>query len=488
MRTPFLASLRTLAAAVAVAALWACGGESSPPAPRILNINNSTAPASPVGLSVEINGSDFQSAPGRVEFAQGGNVAEVTPEAAGWSPTGVIAVVPSGGSGGAFTVPGVVTVAVVTSGGRSNLVDLELVTVPVFSVENVQWTTTTPLPVALRGLGAVAVPGDPDDPSSAWVVVAGGNDGDANVDAVHANSIAQDGSLGASWTATTSLPAPRAHHAMVVAHPGNSPVASGSRVVYVIGGQESAADAPGGSDAVLAASVSLEDGTVASWTAQTSLPQGLVAPAATVYNGHLYVVGGLRADGNPSAAVYSAPIRSDGALGSWTASANAYPAAVSFATTFGFGGNLYVLGGDTVASTDPNEQGSAGTKTVRRAPIRSGSVGPWVGQEEIVKQRKKHVTWTAFGQTIAAEGVYEGAPGSLELERSAIQADGSFAAWNGITSTTNQIGANVYNAAAVVSPIRPPSGGPRFLLLGGQGFAIVPPGAPSAAVYRNTAP
>ncbi len=77
---------------------------------------------------------------------------------------------------------------------------------------------------------------------------------------------------------------------------------------------------------------------------------------------------------------------------------------------------------------------------------------------------------------------------SLELERSTIQGDGTLTPWNGITANVNQIGANVYNAAALVSPIRQPGGAPRFLLLGGQIFTGTPPGALSSAVYYNNAP
>src|SRR2546422_4932319 len=40
--------------------------------------------------------------------------------------------------------------------------------------------------------------------------------------------------------------------------------------------------------------------------------------------------------------------------------------------------------------------------------------------------------------------------------------------FNGITSSANQIGANVYNAVVLVSPLQSPTATPRFLLLGGQ--------------------
>jgi hypothetical protein len=76
----------------------------------------------------------------------------------------------------------------------------------------------------------------------------------------------------------------------------------------------------------------------------------------------------------------------------------------------------------------------------------------------------------------------------LELERSVINSDSTLAAWVGITNNTNQIGANVYNAAAFVSPLLSSTNTPRLLLLGGQGFTMTPPGALSSTVYYNNAP
>ena len=122
------------------------------------------------------------------------------------------------------------------------------------------------------------------------------------------------------------------------------------------------------------------------------------------------------------------------------------------------------------------------------ASARNGIVETWAAGASIIKQRRKHITWNAFGQAITAQGVYEGSPGSLELERSVVKSDGTLEPWNGITSAVNQIGANVYNAAAVVSPLQSPTAKPRFLLLGGQAFSGSPPGPLTATVYYNSAP
>ncbi len=487
-------ALETVIVFAAGAALFACGGgggsSTPPPVPSILNINSSTAPSSPVALPIEINGSGFQSAPGEVDFTQGSVVAAVVPSTAGWSDTGIVVTVPSGSSSTSFTVPGTVTVTVKTSGGTSNGVTVTLIQTLTFAVNNVTWTTTTALPTPLTGLRAAAVP---VSNTSAFIVVTGGFDGASNQTTVFSNTLNSDGTVGASWTTISDMPLPasRAHHGMVEANPANSLVAAGSQFIYVIGGQAFATDAPGGTSTVYMASVNASTGAVGSWTQlSSSLPESLVEPAAALFNGYVYVVGGLRPDGTASTSVYSAPVNSDGTLGTWTKSSNSYPIGISFATAFGFGGKIYVLDGDTGSSTSPNAQGgSTGTKAVYYASAIKGAVGSWiVNPASTIKSRKKHITWAAFGQVIDAEGIYDGNPGSLELERTVVNPDSTLASWNGITSSAQQINANVYNATALVSPLQSAAATPRFLLLGGQAFVSSGTGALSNKVYYNNAP
>jgi len=71
---------------------------------------------------------------------------------------------------------------------------------------------------------------------------------------------------------------------------------------------------------------------------------------------------------------------------------------------------------------------------------------------------------------------------------SAVSSDSTLASWNGITASSTQINANVYNAAAFVSPLLSSTNTLRFLLLGGQAFTMTPPGAVSSTVYYNNAP
>src|SRR5215472_13751834 len=81
-------------AVLAIAGLLSSCGGSKEPVPSILNINNSTTPSSPLGVPIEINGSGFQDAPGKVVFTQSGISITVTPNSSGWTSAGIVVTVP----------------------------------------------------------------------------------------------------------------------------------------------------------------------------------------------------------------------------------------------------------------------------------------------------------------------------------------------------------------------------------------------------------
>ncbi len=470
--------------------------------PSIQNINSATTPTSSVGLPIEINGTGFQAAPGKVTFTQGSVSMDVVPAASSWSATGIVALVPMGNVTTNFTLPGTVSVTVTTSGGTSTAVTLNLVATVSFNPSGMTWGTTMALPKALSGLRAVGVPGTSS--TTAFAIVTGGYDitSNANTTTVWSNNLNPDGTVGSAtnttWTtiATSPLPSTLAHHAMAEADDSNSLVASGQRYIYVIGGQVHSADTPGGTNTIYMASVNATTGVVGTWTTLTSnLPQALVGESATVHNGYLYVAGGLFGNNNiPTSAVYSAPVNSDGTIGTWATATNTLLTARAFGTMFVSGGVIYYINGDPNNSGTLNAQG-VGDMNVFFASAVRGAVGVWqLNSNLTIHDRAKGVVYNAFGQVIAAEGVYSGAVGSGEMETASINAanmtSSALNGWSGLTGAAVP-GANVYNAAGFTSPLlAPTTNGPRFLLLGGQTFSgtIGVPGALSSAVYYNTAP
>ena len=125
----WVTAANVLAVIGAMAFLLSCGSSSKLPVPSVLNVNNSTNPSSPVRLPIEINGSGFLGSPGQVVFTQSstGIKATVGPNASGWSDTGVVVTVPAGNGTSSFTLPGTIAVTVVTKGGTSNAVNVDLV-------------------------------------------------------------------------------------------------------------------------------------------------------------------------------------------------------------------------------------------------------------------------------------------------------------------------------------------------------------------------
>jgi hypothetical protein len=474
-----------------------CGGKKSSSqssVPAIQNINSSTTPTSPVNLPIEINGSGFQTAPGKVVFTQGSISVDVTPATSAWSDTGIVAVVPVGNGTTNFAIPGTVSVTVVTSGGTSNAVTVNLVATITFNPSQMSWGTTTTLPTALTGLRAVAVPGTTS--TSAFAIVTGGYNGSGNTTTVWSNTLSNTGTVGGTWQGvpTSPLPSTVAHHAMAEADPTNSLVASGKAYVYVIGGQMLPTDV-GGTSSIYMASVDPTSGAVGTWTQLTnSLPQSLMAASATVHNGYLYVAGGLNTTGMPVAAVYSAPVNADGTIGTWTTATNALPMARAFGTMVVFGGIIYYINGDPNAAIPPNNQG-VGDKDVYYASAVRGVIGTWtLNGNFTIHDRAKGVLFTAYGQFIAAEGVYTGSVGSGEMETASVNAQNTtnvaLNPWTGLTGS-GVANANVYNAAGFTSPLfAPTTNGPRFLILGGQALTGTtgPGGAYSRTVFYNTAP
>lgn len=467
------------------------GGGGTPPSTlSIQNINSSTTPTSPVGFAIEINGSGFQAAPGKVNFTQGAISMDVVPATSAWSDTGIVAVVPAGNGTTNFTIPGTVSVKIVTSGGTSNAVTLNLVATLAFTPSNMAWGTTTALPTALTGLRAIAIPGSTS--GTAFVIVTGGYNG-ANTTTVLTNTLSPSGAVGVAWSpAANPLPSTVAHHAMAESDPTNSLVVSGKAYIYVIGGQTHSADV-GGTSIVNMASVDPASGAIGTWTATTALPQTLMGASATVHNGYLYVAGGLDATGVPVKAVYSAPVMANGTIGTWTTATNVLPKTKAFGTMFDYGGILYYINGDPNSFISPNNQG-VGDTDVYYASVLRGVVGAWtLNGNSTIHDRAKGVLFTAFGQVISGEGVYTGVAGSGEMETSTINANNTtnvaLNPWNGLTGSTAPA-ANVYNAASFTSPLVSSTGGPRFLILGGQVETAVsgPGGLRSSAVYFNTAP
>ena len=173
--------------------------------------------------------------------------------------------------------------------------------------------------------------------------IGGENSSNAAVAAVDYASLTPNGNLGA-WTATTSLPA--------VTYGATSVVYNG--YVYILGGNNGSAATATVDYAPLSSSGGL--GTQSScptgWTLYsstwcydtTSLPAATRSATSVAYNGYVYEIGGENGSNAAVAAVDYASIKSNGSLGTWTATTS-LPAGTYYATSVVYNGYVYEIGG-----------------------------------------------------------------------------------------------------------------------------------------------
>ena len=105
---------------------------------------------------------------------------------------------------------------------------------------------------------------------------------------------------------------------------------------------------------------------ITNWTTGTSLPGALGYSQAIITNSRVYLLGGY--SGSVLSTVYTAPINSDGTLGTWT-TGTSLPGALVYSQAIITNSRVYLLGG---------HNGSDYTSTVYTAPINSdGTLGTW---------------------------------------------------------------------------------------------------------------
>jgi len=469
--------------AVAVLLIAACsggggvGGTSGTTV--ITGVNGATRPVTLTEVLIEIHGTGFGIRMGTVRLFQGGRGLELSSdeEIKHWRDDVIRVVLPEGDATFTFSSPGTVDVSVAEAGSASfsSSFQVEISGRSPFVVTDLAWADATPLPGPLRAHAAVAPRAAAGSAHRAFAVVLGGNDGMDNVADVNTNTIDAQGALGPMWSAAPPLPQARAFHAAALADERNSAVGLNTAHVYVLGGQRTVGSA--GTSTVYVARFDTATGVLGAWAETATLPEPLLAARATVLFGYLYLSGGYRASGVASQAVYLARIRSDGTLDPFTRGRD-LPLGTAFHGFYAFGGFLFVLMGESGPLTDPFAPvADAATGETWSAPGVDGVVGLWLASRDSTP-RSRHVVLPAFKQPILATGL-----GAAGAELGFANPDGNITQWVDIPVSP---GADVFNAAAIVNPLRTPSGAQRHILLGGDSLAA--PGTPTAASRRSTSP
>jgi N-acetylneuraminic acid mutarotase len=217
-----------------------------------------------------------------------------------------------------------------------------------------------------------------------YVYVMGGYDG-SFVDTVYSAPLNPDGSVGAWTTELNALPVTLSNPATVVYN----------GYVYVMGGF----DGTNRYSAVYSAPLN-PDGSVGAWTTELNpLPQVRSDLNSVVYNGQLYAIGGF--DGTDVVStVYSAPLNPDGSVGTWRTDANALPHKTAGATSVVYNGHVYFMGGS-------DDFGFL--STIYSAPLKpDGSVGTWTTESSALPQALFVAASVAYNGYVYVMGGYNG--------------------------------------------------------------------------------
>jgi len=184
----------------------------------------------------------------------------------------------------------------------------------------------------------------------------GNNEGDIDfntVGEVRRNLLS--GATVGTWTATSGLVQSVGSHSSVV-HNG---------YVYVIGGTT---DGITRTNVVKFATISLT-GTVGTWATTTSLPQIIGRHSSVVYNGNVYVIGGLGDTGSLSTVYYARLNVTTGAVGAWNSTTDLLTPRYEHSSVV-YNNYIYSLGGTDSSNAVYND--------VQFAPINaSGALGIW---------------------------------------------------------------------------------------------------------------
>jgi len=192
------------------------------------------------------------------------------------------------------------------------------------------------------------------------------------------------------------------------------------------------------------------DGTLGSWTTGTSLPASVLYSQAIVTYNRVYLLGG-NVNGVNSSTVYTAPINTDGTLGAWSVGTS-LPGVLVSSTAVVTKSRVYLLGGrtssgvvSTVYTAIINDDGTLGTWTTGTSlpePMASSSV--------IVTKNRVYLlgAWNANPSTGSISTVY----------MASINADGTLGSWVAGTSLPGILS----NSQAIVT-------NSKIYLLGGDG-------------------
>ena len=273
------------------------------------------------------------------------------------------------------------------------------------------WSATTTFTDPRVGHTSVAYNG--------YVYLLGGVDsyGD-RYNVVQYAQINANGTLGA-WSTTTAFATPRAYH--------TSAVYNG--YMYVFGGSDGAVYY----NDVQYAPVNA-NGSLGAWSTTTAFSTTRAYHAAALYNGYLYVIGGVGLSD-----VQYALVNANGTVGTWTTT-TALGAARTGSDSFAYNGYLYTIGG-YVGGVEQND--------VQYAPINAnGTIGAWATTSTFTTGRSNHCSVVYKGYLYVLGGYSSLGQALSDVQYSPIDSPGTtnaFATTTTLSSTRTEHSVTAYN-------------------------------------------
>ncbi len=261
------------------------------------------------------------------------------------------------------------------------------------------WSLSSTLP-GVRTLSGTAV-------HNGRVYLMGGWQGSNGTDTVNYATINANGTL-SSWTTS-----PNALPQNVRTNTG----ATYNGYLYSIGGLP---DAGGRLDSVSYAAVQ-NDGSVGTWTTSpNTLPTTIQQAATFAYNGYLYVIGGH--NGSAHDGIYYAPLANDGSIGTWSTNATILPSARADTQAVVYNGRVYLVGGMDTATL--------GTDTTQYATINPDhSIGMWSTSSNLLPAAKYGLNVVESNGYLYAIGGTNFIGGTTSVYQAQIKSNGDIGTW-----------------------------------------------------------
>lgn len=160
-------------------------------------------------------------------------------------------------------------------------------------------------------------------------------------------------------------------------------------------------------------------GDITGWTTGTAMPAVHAQSSVIVTKNRVYMLGGNNTT-TALATVYTAPINSDGTLGTWT-TATSLPGPLQGSQAIVTKNRVYLLGG---------HNGSATVATVYTAPINSdGTLGAWVTATSLPAARQVAQAIVTKDRVYFIGGINSSVTYVTSVYTAPINADGTLGAW-----------------------------------------------------------